>query len=301
MDLTTLISSIITATAALVAIIGGFLVSRVISLSSERSTIERRMREINNDISVKEEMYERSNAALLEEDANDFIIEHHEDLVLNDKSVEQLVNESDYNGITKAKLDPFIKQFDSVKDEVITIIQKHEGSTIPSNFDDIITGKSDLSNPDKKSWYELIYDVIYKNMPKEKPANKFGIPHFTPPSLNLSTVKPAGEYQRYRDMVKERDQLADDLGALRAQKKEQKKILDDYGTPHGMWAGLGVLIYACIVGIAYPSTLLPYPINYYNDVETKWILLTLFFSELIVLFVYLAFSLYRLTSNQKEN
>ncbi|TFJ93138.1 hypothetical protein [Lentibacillus salicampi] len=299
MDLNILISSIIAATAALVAIIGGFLVSRVISLSSERSTIERRLREINNDISVKEEMYERSNAALLEEDANDFITEHHEDLILTDKSIEQLINESDYNGFTKAKLDPFIKQFNSVKDEVITIIQKHEGSTIPGDFDDIITGKSDLSNPDKKSWYELIYDVVYKNLPEEKPANRFGIPHFTPPSFDFPAIKPAGEYQRYRDMVKECDQLADDLRALRAQKKEQQKILDDYGTPHGMWGGLGVLIYACVVGIAYPSTLLPYPADYYDDVETKWFLLILFFSELIVLFVYLAFSLYRLTSNQK--
>lgn len=80
MDLNILISSIITGTSALVAIIGGFLVSRVISLSSERSAIERRLREINNDISIKEEKYDRSVDLLLEEDADDFILEHYEAL-----------------------------------------------------------------------------------------------------------------------------------------------------------------------------------------------------------------------------
>ncbi|SIT00446.1 hypothetical protein [Salimicrobium salexigens] len=298
MDLNVLISSIITATAALVAIIGGFLVSRVISLSSERSTIERRLREINNNISVKEEMYDRTNITLLEEDADDFITEHHKDLVFTDKSIEQLINESDYNGFTNEELDPFIKQFNSIKNEVRTIIQKHESDVIPANINDIINGKADLIYPDKKSWYELVYDAIYKNLEKERPANKWGA-FPTLPSFDLPSFKSAGEIQRYNNMVKERDELDDDLRALRVQEKEQQKILNDYGTPRGMWGGLGVLVYACIVGIAYPSTFLPYPIDFYDDVETKWFLLILFFSELIVLFAYLAFSLHRLTSNQK--
>lgn len=53
MDLNGLISTIISSTAALVAIIGGFLVSRVISLSSEKNSIVRRLREINNDLKSK--------------------------------------------------------------------------------------------------------------------------------------------------------------------------------------------------------------------------------------------------------
>jgi len=41
MDLNGLINTIIASTAALVAIIGGFLVSRVLALSSERVAVER--------------------------------------------------------------------------------------------------------------------------------------------------------------------------------------------------------------------------------------------------------------------
>lgn len=56
MDLNILISTIITATAALVAIIGGFLVSRVITMASEKQSIERRLKEIDNDLKIKKEM-----------------------------------------------------------------------------------------------------------------------------------------------------------------------------------------------------------------------------------------------------
>jgi len=68
MDLNILISTIVTATAALVAIIGGFLVSRVITMASERKGIER-IRELKNDLSAKRKMYDRAELVLLNEDA----------------------------------------------------------------------------------------------------------------------------------------------------------------------------------------------------------------------------------------
>ncbi|MFB5284535.1 hypothetical protein [Peribacillus sp. Hz7] len=81
----------------------------------------------------------------------------------------------------------------------------------------------------------------------------------------------------------------------------QMKILNDYGKPKWVWTGLFVLIYACIVGIIYPSTLLPYPKDIYDDVLTKWFLLGLFFSQLVALFVYLGFAMYKLTNDKDES
>ena len=75
-DLNILISTIISATAALVAIIGGFLVSRVITLSSEKNSIVRRLKEINNELSNKQEILDRVELILLEDDVDDFIHNH---------------------------------------------------------------------------------------------------------------------------------------------------------------------------------------------------------------------------------
>lgn len=48
-----------------------------------------------------------------------------------------------------------------------------------------------------------------------------------------------------------------------------------------MWDGLVVLMYASIVGIGYPITLLPYPTETYNDEVIRRFVLGLFISLLI--------------------
>jgi hypothetical protein len=288
MDLNILISTIIAATSALVAIIGGFLVSRVLSLSSERVGIERKLREIENDISAKKDMLERVNTALLEEDVNDFIKDNCKKILLEDKTLEQIIDEDEYTSLTVDQLKPYINEFNSIKKEVFTIINEFEGKTIPSDFNDLIQGRSELKKPERKEWYELIYETIYDLLP----GISFPTKNF------VSPVTTQAMMQRRRDMENERNRLEDDIRILELQKQEQEKILGDYGKPKGLWGGLLVLIYSCIVGIAYPSTLLPYPSNVYNDTLTKWFLLGLFFSQLIALFIYLAVNLHRLTKTK---
>ncbi|BDG30462.1 hypothetical protein [Parageobacillus thermoglucosidasius] len=307
MDLNILISTIIAATSALVAIIGGFLVSRVLSLSSERVGIERKLREIENDISAKKDMLERVNTALLEEDVNDFIKDNCKKILLEDKTLEQIIDEDEYTSLTVDQLKPYINEFNSIKKEVFTIINEFEGKTIPSDFNDLIQGRSELKKPERKEWYELIYETIYDLLPEEEEesSHHFGInindliPRISFPTKNfVSPVTTQAMMQRRRDMENERNRLEDDIRILELQKQEQEKILGDYGKPKGLWGGLLVLIYSCIVGIAYPSTLLPYPSNVYNDTLTKWFLLGLFFSQLIALFIYLAVNLHRLTKTK---
>lgn len=299
MDLNILISTIIAATAALVAIIGGFLVSRVISLSSERVGIDRRLREIVNDISAKRDMLTRVKESLFEEDADDFIIDNHEKLLLEDKSLEQLIDEDDHSTLTVKELEPYVETFYEIKEEVLSFISNYKSHTVPSDFNELIRGSSELKKPNRKDWYELIYDVMYDQLPEES-NHPFGfnLPSFKP--INSPPVMNVVSQQKYRDKENERDKLQDELHILDMQKEEQIKILNDYGKPKGLWSGLAVLIYACIVGIGYPSTLLPYPMNYYNDMLTKWFLLILFFSELFALFIYLAFNLHKLTKKTQK-
>src|SRR5699024_3245119 len=108
---------------------------------------------------------------------------------------------------------------------------------------------------------------------------------------------PVNHY--YHNQVKIKEQLEKELAVLNLQKAEQDKILTEYGKPNGVWSGLIVLIYSSIVGIAYPITLLPYPMNTYNDSFTKTVLITLLLSELVVLFRYLILAIKNLTKDDK--
>lgn len=302
MDLNILITTIITATAALVAIIGGFLVSRVLSLSSERGGIERRLREIRNDLSAKNEMLKRAEFVLLEEDAEDFIRDNYKDILFEGNSLEQIIDKDDYSNRTVEELKPYVKELKDIKNELIDIINTFESDILPQEFTEIVTIKADLKFPSKLELYELVYDFIIESLPEEQPENQFswgnwGLPKINPKVL-VSPIVNQTNTLAYRERVKDRNNLRDDVHVLEIQLKEQEKILGDYGKPKGLWGGLLVLIYACAVGIAYPTILLPYPTEVYDDILTKWVLIGLFFSELLALFIYLAVAMYKLTKQK---
>jgi len=292
MDLNGLISTITTSTAALVAIIGGFLVSRVISLSSEQNGIKRRIREINNDLVANREMKDNAEKFLFEDDLNDFFTEENIKRMIEGKSLETIIEEDDYYYLTQEELEPYFKQMKEIVNEIFEL--NNSTDKYYEKFNEFMKDFTDFKYPDRMNWYEKVFDAI--NAIVEESQGPFAHIKFKP------LVNPNYDpHMEYKDTKKERERLKSVIRSLELQKEEQMKILNDYGKPKWVWTGLFVLIYACIVGIIYPSTLLPYPKDIYDDVLTKWFLLGLFFSQLIALFVYLGFAMYKLTNDKDES
>ncbi|MGG0464552.1 hypothetical protein [Priestia aryabhattai] len=291
MDLNGLINTIIASTAALVAIIGGFLVSRVLALSSERVAVERRFNEINNNLRIKGEMLEETVRYIFEDDLNDFFKDNCEKILWEKISLQQIVEEDEYTSLTVEEIEPYVEEFISLKSELEELIKKNS-SNAPADFDEFIKDK-EIRLPDKKDWYEFVYDAMYEKYAQK--GNSNSLFSFNP---RLHTLPNATGIQNYKDKVRERDNLRDELRFLKMQKNEQNKILQDYVKPKGLWGGLIVLVYACIVGIVFPSILLPYPEKAYS-LTLKWVLLGMFFSQLVALFVYLFISLHSLTKFTK--
>src|SRR5690625_383178 len=295
MELNTLISTFITSTAALVAIIGGFLVSRVITLSSEKNTISRRLQEITNDLSAKNKLLEKVELEILEDDIDDFIYNNCEDIIIKGKKIEKILREYDSNNLSIDEITPYIDELFKITDEIMKLIEK--ASSLPEDFTKFLS-ENNYAIAENKDWHELVYKTIWNQLPDDSSHRSllgFNIPKITPPDIihRYNIV----DQQFHRDRIKGRNRLTNEIHILELRKEEQIKILNDYGRPSGIWGVLFVLFYAFIVGIAYPSMLLSYPKNLYNDVLTKWFLLSLFFSHLIILFIYLAISMYKLTKN----
>lgn len=302
-DLNTLISTIITATAALVAIIGGFLISRVITLSSEQTGIKRRLKEINNEVIAKEEMLNRLEQTLLDEDGVDFIEGNYEELAFNRKTIEDLLEAEDFRGRTSEELQPYYDELLNVKEDALSMIDvaiKNEENYLDEFDEFIITRK--MKYPHRKEWYKLIYELIrIKIIRKNRPKGFLSLQDY----IQDIPIAPPGTFsihqvQEYNQKVRDRDKLEDDLSTLYLQRDSQIKILEKYGNPKGHWWGLIVLVYACIVGIVYPSTLLPYPLDFYDDVSTKTLLLSLFYSQLLFLFTYLGIYIFILTKEEEN-
>ncbi|MCY9107257.1 hypothetical protein [Bacillus atrophaeus] len=293
MDLNGLISTITTSTAALVAIIGGFLVSRVISLSSEQTGIKRRIREIDNDLLAKKELLQNIENYLLEEDAKDFLKDNIKKL-LQMESLSEIINEDKYNYRSEEELKPYFNEMQNIMQELFTLFDKLE--ELDDDFDDFYKKNSHhLKDIEKRDLYEIAYDGMMDWVSSQsQSSDPFALAlNYRPPISNLPSVN-----LEYRDKKREHDRLYDDIRVLELQIEEQRKILNDYGKPRGVWGGFAVLVYACIVGIIYPSMLLPYPTDTYNDNLTKYWLLILFFSQLVALFVYLGFAMFKLMKDE---
>ena len=309
MDLNILISTVVTATAALIAIIGGFLISRVITLSSEQSGIRRKLREIKLDIHAKTQLLAEVEQNLLEEDKVDFIESHYEELIFDKVSLEEILKQEDgsYKDRTVKDLEPVVEELKQIDADLKELFSQHNvrySSDLPKEYSEFIkVGFKDMKG--RREWYEMLYDEYYYRLPEKPKTGPYGFPSIPTSNYSLppnSLVNPARlqvSLQSYEQKRRDRDTYKKELAFLIRQEEEQKKILEDYGKPHGMWGGLIVLVFASIVGIVYPVILLPYPLETYNDEATKFLILGLFFSQLIALFVYLAFNMYRLTKDEK--
>lgn len=313
MDLNILISTTVTSTAALIAIIGGFLVSRIITLSSEQSSIKRRLKEVQLSIQTKQSILKEVEENLLEEDRENFVTENYVELVFDQLSVEDLLKsqgqESAYER-TAEELSPAIEELSQVNKELEEIFDSRGfrySDDLPSEFSDFLNGYN-VKLQHRLDWYELLYDEHQIRMDKRPSpipgmldASSYGRLAITHPSDRISsTMRTQETIKVYLQKWRDRNTYKNDVDHLKRQEAEYREILKDYGKPRGMWGGLIVLIYASVVGIAYPITLLPYPLQTYNDGMTKSLILTLFFSLLLVLFIYLAINMKQLTKNIKD-
>lgn len=284
MDLTSLITAIMSSTAALVAIIGGFLVSRVISLSNDQSFLKRKIEEINITIDSKNELVNSITKFLFEDDLNDFVTTSNMKLLINDYSLEEIIKEDEYTYLSKEELEPYFIILLEIKEEVFKI---WNAAGFSKEFFEKIIEQKKIKHNERSEWYSTMLDAIIDFFsPDRGSITNLTYRSITPPPINTD----------YRDREREKEQLIYEIEFLQKQKQEQERAINDQLETKWVWSGIGVLIYSSIFGILYPATLLPYKLNYYNDEQTKYFLLLLFGSCLFAIFIYLVFAIYKIAN-----
>lgn len=295
MDLNGLISTIISSTAALVAIIGGFLVSRVITLSGEKNGILKKIKEIDKELEIKNSLYESAKQVVQDEDIDDFVREYAEEILFNQKSVESILEEDYSINIERDIIDSTLAKVAKIFEFIVKRIQSTDDRySLPSDFNEF-TRDNEIKINEDRSWHELIYDLVLSHIPQQQ--SSFPYLNLINSVSDLNKIKPILSTQEYNANVSKVKALEDDIKVLKALRSAEDDMLKGYGKISGLWGGLAVLIYACVVGIIIPSFLLPYPLNYYDDSATRMTLLILFVSELIAIFSYLGFAMLRLTKH----
>lgn len=284
MDLTSLVTTIITSTAALVAIIGGFLVSRVISLSNDQSFLKRKIDEINITIESKNNLVDSITKFLFEDDLNDFVTEGNMKLLINNYSLEEIIKEDEYTYLSKEELEPYFILLLEIKEEVVDIYKMNGGS---KQYSVEFIEQKKIKYVERSEWYLIMLDAIIDTFS----STRGWISDIAYKTMGASSINTD-----YKDKAREKEQLVYEIEFLNKQKLEQERAINNQLETKWVWSGIGVLIYSSIIGILYPATLLPYDTDIYNNEQTKTFLLILFGSCLFLLFIYLIFAVYKLTN-----
>ncbi|WP_458352413.1 hypothetical protein [Peribacillus frigoritolerans] len=248
-----LITTIIAATAGLVAIIGGFLVSRVIAIASEQNGIKRRIKEIDNDRIAKKDMLANAIEFLFQDDLNDFVSKDNIKRIIHGKTLEEVIEEDEYNYLSKEELEPYYKQVKEMSNELFEL----HGST-DDYYEEFSVFKkffTEYKYPYRMNWYERIFEVIDDMAQPEAtgPFVNFKYRSTTPPNINTD----------YKDTQKERDRLIDDIRVLDLQLNDiLKKYIMITANPNGygvaywflcmhVWLELFILQRCCLIQKKY--------------------------------------------------
>ncbi|MFZ6003787.1 MAG: hypothetical protein ACOYXM_07600 [Actinomycetota bacterium] len=230
-----LLSTSAQSAAALVAIVGGFLVSRLVSLASEKQALERRLAELQGRLLIArgrlEEVYEERHAVSVEwfeRAVLPFVIKRRGDV-----SAEEAFDEFFPRGATEQELEPVATMLAQRVRELLKLV------------DD--TG---ISSPDRLR--ELGYDLtgrdtrIVTAIARSRQSHSSLAPPF------ISRSRDDSEIERQDRRIEREEDLDADVRALEAEAEVLRTQLRSVAAPPRLKLAVGVLVYFAFVSIVLP-------------------------------------------------
>lgn len=275
-DLTSFLTTISAAAASFVAILGGFIASKLLSISGEREMVEENLYALNNELNFLQSENARLQAELDKDDAEEFILEHIDNL-LNNNNLEDFYPENEQVDISFEVLLPYWKQALDLMSELRLVFEKDE----ELNSDDIPNSIATKYINDSFS-YTILKNTI-KALIKQSSSSFYSIAIFETPRV-------VGIWRR--DNYNAIDQNNVKIETCKyeiAQLSTKKEMLR---LPKGMKSGLcifGAFSFLCII---LPLCFSPFQTdNYKCYLACKIIFIIIFALGLLSTFFYLAYLL----------
>jgi hypothetical protein len=302
-DLGLLLATVATAAAALVAIVGGLLVSRVVSLASERSGLIHRRDDLRGQLATERERRDELDRRWVERDADDILSGHYEELaaVPPQVALEEWIAEDGANRTSEEVL-PFVEE---VVRELAEAREALEPIFTPDGTKDTLSAleRSGMVTipPGKRAYYEGAYDRLEREYPYKPPPDPFGVGALAPiqSSIDYSrlTAAPivAGSHARYHQLVRDADEAHHRVASVEVQLEQAELALARVSRPVGVGAGVGVLAYFGTVG-----TLVPFGMMMFEPrlkAGAGWTAIGLFASGLAALLGYVIWQVNHLTDD----
>lgn len=284
-----LLSSTVQSAAVLVAIVGGFLVSRLVGLSSERSALVQRRHHRDELRSIKQEEYDEVHGERLAV-STEWFAEHHKDALLEahgDADVEALLEDFIPRGSSDREMRPVAERLvSSTKAAFAEILVKFPKTAPPLTGNELRQAGVDIPEG-SEDIYVAVAAYICDHIPRPRSVGAFGFDSdFRPYTPEVPT--PNIVLQRQDVKISREADLASEIRALGKEIDLLDEELSEIGKPEGIRWSIGVLVYLILAGIALPTILMalrPVP----DGAFARIAVVAAFISGLVVLVIYLTF------------
>lgn len=291
-DLTAVLTTIAAASASIVAILGGFIASKLIAISSERSAALDRLKQINEEMEFHVSERDKIQAEKDEDDALGFIRATIDDLYAGN-SLENVYSSADHPGISSDRLKPYWDRAVMLKEQFREQVEKHDTLN-----DDYIPERLILAVKEDDFGYEVLLALGKKlkkrvraaERAREKANNPFSFVAPDISDLEFPAVTGSGyAYQKNCEVIQEHNAA---IALLELQKKQCHEQIQTRKKPHGMKLGLVIFALFALCCIIAPLIASPFATESYKAfVIVKAVFLGLFGMGLISIFGYLVYLL----------
>lgn len=301
-DYNWLLSTSAQSAAAIVAIVAGFILSRVLALSADRNGIESRLNEIRSSLRFKSTEHDKLNERIVRWDAQDFLEDVAEKIAeaRGEISLEELIEESDFTRLSKDELEPYYDEAVKITKRAYELFQKHPlKSDPPQTVGNYLEQINVKVSDDELTFYSPVYQLLRKQYRNRKHGSLgFVGDSFSDGRIDLSSIiNPGIQVDKYTQLVRDRDSMQLEVRWLKNQEEELLQKLNHTGRPKGLWLGVIALIYFSITGIIVPIIWLPVSSERFT-VTHKWIVVTCFISGLLFVLGYLVWSIWHLSKKE---
>lgn len=274
-ELSGLLSTISSCASTIVAIIGGFIASKLVAISIERNEILKSLCEVSEEIEFKSKQYNDAKALIDEDDALDFINENIESIIKKESLDFVYKMEEQYN-ISKEVLQPYWNRAISICESLYKKLVVDDENT---NEDGIPNSLSIEVGP---GFEYSVCENASKYIKQQNAGNRY---------LNIGPFLGDNNqwYRKKRDEMNEANAAIEWLSIKKNQLIDREDALKK---PKGMTSGLIIFVLFTLTCIIGPLLIFPFKTNDFDSyLFVKTGMISLFSINLITVFVYLIYLL----------
>jgi hypothetical protein len=293
-----LLATIVTASAALVAIIGGLLVARVVSLATEKSGLRHRADDLRAALQIEEGRRDEFEEHLHEWDAGTVLMKHYR--LLADPQFEPdldlLIEEADVDR-TAEQIQPYLEQ---IRSELLRARENIEhlfaDGYVRERFDDLVS-RGDIR---PTAGTRLIYKAAFEQLQSEKPRPKG---RFAAIEAGIAgrpeVLRSVQDLADHRKVKGDAGEVAHKIRALDSQVEQAELALARVTDVAGVFPALGVLAWFSLVGTVVPLFILLDPEKMFG--WTPGFAIFLYCTGLAAVFGYVIYEVQQLSREKRES